>query len=120
MGMSGRWFTLGIASAFLWGCATWEPVRNLSSMPSGDLGRVRLVTADSIRMSLDDAFLIDASIVGSLWDGQSVKIPVDKISSLEHRHVDGFPIFLAANVASFVLLSEAVKGLNSSPPPPVR
>ena len=120
MGMSGSWFRLGIVSAFLSGCATWEPIRNPSSMPPGDLGRVRLVTEDSMRISLDDAFLIDASIVGSLWDGQSVKIPVDKVSRLEHRHVEGFPIFLAANVASFVLLNRAIKGLHSSPPPVVR
>jgi hypothetical protein len=117
MVMSSRWFTLGIASAVLCGCASWEPIRNLSSMPTGDLGRVRLVTADSMRVSLDDAYLTDASIVGSLWDGQSVRIPVSKISSIEHREVDGFPIFFMANIVSFALLNEAVKGVNSSPHP---
>jgi hypothetical protein len=118
--MAGRWVTLGIASAFVWGCASWQPVRNLSSMPSGDLGRVRLVTADSMRISLEDAFLIDANIVGSLWDGQSAKIPVGKVSSLERRQVDGFSIFLVANVASFLLLNEALKGRHFPPLPPVR
>lgn len=106
-----------VTTAIFWGCASWAPVQNLSSMPPGDLGRVRLVTADSMRVTLKDAFLIDAGVVGTLWDGQSVRIPVNKISSLEHREVDGFPIFFMANIVSFALLNEAVKGLNSSPRP---
>ena len=115
--MAGKWVMLGTASAVFWGCASWEPIRSLSSTPPGDLGKVRLVTADSMRITLDDAFLIDASVVGTPWSGQSVRIPVDRISSIERREVEGFPIFVMANVVSFVLLNEAVKGLHSSPSP---
>ena len=115
--MAGRCVTLVTTAAMFWGCASWEPVQNLSSGPPRDLGRVRLVTADSMRVTLKDAVLIDAGVVGTLWDGQSARIPVNNISSIEHREVDGFPIFFMANIVSFALLNEAVKGVNSSPRP---
>lgn len=76
-------------------------------MPSGDLGRVRLVTADSTRMSLKNAFLIDSSVVGAMG-GNSVKIPVDKISRIERHEADGFLIFLVVNVTSVVFFKQGL------------
>ena len=76
-------------------------------MPPGDMGKVRFVTSDSMRVLIDDAYLIDNDIVGA-WDGYSVQIPVNRISSIEPYEANGFLIFLVVNVTSFVFLKQGL------------
>jgi hypothetical protein len=115
--MTGRVCLILTGSLLAWGCAAWRPVPNISEMAPGDLGRVRMTMADSSRVSLKNAVLVDSGIVGET-QGHSVLVPLGQVSRIERHETDGFQIFVVANTASFMALMLMSHVGGGSPPPP--
>jgi|GEM_PF-2340437 len=117
--MTGRVCMILTGSLLAWGCAAWRPVPNISKMPPGDLGRVRMTMVDSSRVSLKNAVLVDSGVVGET-QGHSVLVPLSQVSRIERFETDGFKIFVISNAVSFSLLMLMSHIGGSGSPPPVR